>query len=449
MKMSNIAFEISPLLTASGTFGDKSGVYRYMVGLISALASLNIVKKNNTKIVLFTFNRQLFLNPLNPDLINLFNNKSYIFLNKFQDFRDQPKVGFFIQHFSERILVVKIFFKIINKFINIKNLYQSIRKNVHYNNYLYYLNKEFKKNDVKIIFHSETGFHNMNGYKHILTVYDLTTLLFPHFHRPETIDLHRRKFIFLYNHCDGIVCISKSTKNDLLYYFPLLKKKKIITAYPGSSFVSNNDIKSSLIKMVNFISGKKVSIETKKYLLYFGTFEPRKNLFYLIRAFLDLLESNKIPSDFKLVMIGGEGWGNTKSQIINYLKENYLIEEKIPIIISNYINDKNLIKIIKNAYALVYPSLYEGFGLPVLESMTLRTPVICSRNSSLIEVGGDAVLYFNPKDFFDLRNKIEYIINNPKISQTLSKKGILQSKKFSWKKSSQQLYDFLQDLKVS
>jgi glycosyltransferase involved in cell wall biosynthesis len=442
--MSNIAFEISPLLTASGTYGDKSGVYRYMIGLINAIGSLNSIKKENIKIILFTFNHKLLLNQLNPDFIELLkNNESFIFLNKFLP-NNQPitKKWFFFKFLRNKFLIFKIFFKFINKLINIEKYYQFIKEKSDLYNYIFYLNQEFKKNNVKIIFHSETGFKKIIGYKNIITIYDLTTILFPDSHRPETIDLHNRKLIFTHNYCDEIICISQSTKSDLLSYFPTFKKKKIIVAYPGSSFKSKDNIRSSLIQIINSISNKKVSIKTKKYLLYFGTFEPRKNLFYLTKAFLDLLESKKIPSDYKLVMIGGDGWGNTKLQIINYLKESYLDQEKIPVIISNYINDKNLIKIIKGAYAVVYPSLYEGFGLPVLESMSLGIPVICSKNSSLTEVGGDSVLYVNPKDFFDIKNKIEYLINNPKLIKILSKKGLLQSKKFSWEKTAKKIYNF-------
>jgi len=438
----NIAFEISPLITASGTFGDKSGVYRYTYGLISSFSKLLQEKNKEAKIFLFSFNYDLLKQPLNPELYSLFKKKNISYLYNF------PKIdkvdNEIINNFFLRQSV-----SLLNKIFNFKSLYNSIKDRLRFNTYLKFLDKEFKKRKIKIIIHSETCFFPLNNYKHVITIYDLTAIFMPEFHRAETIDLQKRKLRFANEYCQGIICISESTKQDLLSYSKSFKRKKIIIGYPGvDSIFKSNPPKEKVtsLKAMCSINKKKIIIKPKKYLLYYGTFEPRKNLFYLMRAFLDLLVSKRIPPDFKLFMIGGHGWGNAKSRIAEYLQENFPAEEKLPVIISNYASDNYLTKIIRNAYALVYPTFYEGFGLPVLESMSLGTPVICSKNSSLTEVGGDAVLYVNPKDFLNLKYKIAYLINNPKVAHMMSKQGILQSKKFSWEKSSHQLYDFLQAL---
>ena len=144
--------------------------------------------------------------------------------------------------------------------------------------------------------------------------------------------------------------------------------------------------------------------------------------------------------------MGGEGWGKSKKTVVNFVKENYHIKNKNKIVILDYLNDDYLINLIKNSYTVIYPSLYEGFGLPVLESMSLGTPVISSNTSSFPEVGENAVLYINPYDYYDLKNKIKYLINHPEVARKLSKNGIKQSKKFNWSNSVSKLYNFFVDL---
>ncbi|MBI5127056.1 glycosyltransferase family 4 protein [Candidatus Roizmanbacteria bacterium] len=441
-KAFKIAFEISPLMTASGTFGDKSGVYRYTYGLISSLSSFLKKKDKNATIFLFTFNYDLLKQPLNPELYSLLKNKNVIYLNKLPNINQENMIYNDLFDFPP----LRIILKLADKIFNIKSFYKQIINRFRFNNYLKILDKEFKKNSIKTIVHSETSFYPLNNYRNIITIYDLTAFIVPEFHRNETIDLQTRKLKFARKYCQDIICISQSTKRDLLKYSPEFKNKNIIIAYPGidDSFKSNKETKkSTLIQTTNIVSNRRITLIPNKYLLYYGTFEPRKNLSYLVKGFLELLETKKIPENYKLLMIGGKGWGNIRNRIIEYLRENYPNDEKSPIIIVNYINDKYLKKIIKNAYALVYPSFYEGFGLPVLESMYLGTPVITSANSSLTEVGGSAPLYVDPNNFLDIKNKISYLIKNKTIASTMAKDGIVQSQKFSWEKTAKKLYDFI------
>jgi len=243
-----------------------------------------------------------------------------------------------------------------------------------------------------------------------------------------------------------------ATKDDLIKYSSIFKTKKITVCYPGLDALFQNSIskktnKITSIKSINLMLKKyKASINYKKYLLYYGTFEPRKNILYLVKAFMDLQKEKQIPSDFKLILIGGEGWGMVKEKIKNYLLEEYPIEEQRNILLLDYINDKYLIKFIRGAYAVVYPSLYEGFGLPVLESMALGTPVITSNTSSLPEVGGSAVAYVKPKDYSDTKKKMKYMVQHPDYAKQLKGRGKIQSKKFSWHNSAQAVYDFVEEL---
>lgn len=442
----NIAFEMSPLISASGSFGDKSGVYRYTYGLITSLYSILQKKDNQSTIVLFSFNHSLVKYPLNPEMLILCNQKNIVFIKKIPPIKHNDITTSELLYLS----FFKHIAKIINALIPIKSMYENYVYRLQHRKYVSFLTTQLKKYHVTHIFHSQTGFYPMKDFKNITTIYDLTPFLLSDFHRNETLDLQKRKIAFTLRECDGIIAISKATKKDLLSFSKNFSKKNIVIGYPGldrtfdTSQLTEDIFSFDVLK--NIFKKNSNALERKKYLLYYGTFEPRKNLPYLVQAFYALQNNQEIPADFKLILTGGSGWGNVKKNIVNFVHENYPESKNKTMSVLNYINDKYLLSLIQNAYVVVYPSLYEGFGLPVLESMALGTPVICSDTSSLPEVGGKAVSYINPHDFFDLKEKIRHLINHPQYAQTLSQKGIIQSKKFTWEKTAKKIYAFLQEL---
>ncbi len=441
--INHVAFEISPLLLASGTFGDKSGVYRYYYGLIKAYGEYLKRNKLNEKIILFSFNKDLIGHPLTRDISQLLTSDSYKIINKIPPNDDKTIYSIYIFQ-----LFVKPFFRVINKIVPLKNLYSYFINNFYFKRYVKFIRSELKKNKIKIIYHSETSFYPLKDFKNVITIYDMTPIILPFFHREATKDLTQRKLNFTTRHCQGIVCISDATKKDLLAHYPGNNNKKITICYPGLD--SAFDKKSYDLKLfgdLQLISRQQVAeLKKKSYLLYYGTFEPRKNLNNLVESFVELQKEKKIPSDFKLILMGGDGWGKVKKGVINYVKENFPNKEKNNIIVFDFLNDDYLITLIKNAYAFVYPSFYEGFGLPVLESMSLGTPVICSRSSSLPEVGGSSVLYIDPHNFYDIKEKIRYLIKHPEYANHLSIKGSKQSEKFRWNKSIPKLHFYFKDL---
>ncbi len=441
----NIAFEISPLITASGTFGDKSGVYRYTYGLLTHLIDKMILEDPKTQIVLFTFAPTMLSFSLNPEIFALIQRKNITLYGYDKKINIKKIRGNFLSDWLY-IPFLKTVLSILDKIIHFRAIYAKLKDDLKFKKYIKELETNFKKLDVKIVFHSETGFFPLQGFKNIITIYDLTTILIPAFHRGETVDLQTRKIRFTKNFCDAVIAISESTRNDLLGYSDSFKKKKIIVGYPGldSNFISVNALDmNNLNKIVNQLHTK---LESKKYFLYYGTFEPRKNAVYIVRAFEELKENNEIPPDFKLILIGGKGWGKVKQLVQDFIIENYPFPNNSPVVLLDYIHDKYLYSFIKHAYAVVYPSFYEGFGLPVLESMSIGTPVICSDTSSLPEVGGDAVIYVNPKDYYDVKEKMKYLVNNPQVTTELSKKGVEQSKKFNWTDTAEKVYSFLNEL---
>ena len=439
----NVAFEISPLLLASGSFGDKSGVYRYHYGLIKAYGEYLKKNKINDKIILFSFNRDLISFPLTRDIYKLLDNPAFKIINQLPS--DNRTMNYYSNIFK---IFIKPFLKVINKVFSFKKLYYFLISDFYFKKYIKSLKIELKKNEVKIIYHSETSFYPLGGFKNVITVYDLTPIILPFFHREETRDLTQRKLNFTTRHCQGIICISEATKKDLLTQYPGNNHKKITICYPGLDHVFNKkNYQQELFKDLQIIAQQQApKLKRKRYLLYYGTFEPRKNLNNLVESFVELQKEKKIPSNFKLVLMGGDGWGKIKKGIINYVKENFPNKKKNNIIVFDFLNDSYLITLIKNAYAFIYPSFYEGFGLPVLESMSLGIPVICSRVSSLPEVGEKSVIYIDPHNFSDLKEKIRYLINNPQIANDYKRSGIVQSKKFNWNKSVSKLHNFFQQL---
>src|SRR3989344_7902496 len=160
----NIAFEISPLITASGTFGDKSGVYRYMYGLLKGMAEHIKKNKLDIKIYLFSFNPQFLKTPINPEIYNIIDKKRVILLRRDPPFKQAKSV---FTQIINKILKIKpnIFFRILNKIFFVKYLLDSISEKIEFETYIKTLNYEFKKRKIKIIFHSETGFFHVGDYK--------------------------------------------------------------------------------------------------------------------------------------------------------------------------------------------------------------------------------------------------------------------------------------------
>lgn len=432
----NIAFEISPILAASGSYGDKSGVYRINFNLIKYL-SLYLKKHHpKKKIYLYSLAPHLAYNK-NMDLIELLkeNNVEFLVLDYYivPSLKDYPIFNLpFIRYFTK---IVDIF-------------YVKLLQNIMYSRYVNELNILLQRKNVLITHHSESGFVGLKNCLNVIHINDLCPIFFPFWTTSETISIHKRKLQFAGQHCDGVICISNSTKKDLNSYlnklrFNVTNKSKVI--YLGA-FNQVSKIKTSLVKINEILQQDHAArITKKKYLLYFGTIEPRKNLVNLTTTFTRL-EKEGILKGYKLVLVGGKGWGKTYKQITEYIQEQYPIKSQSSIIMMDFIKDEYLISLIKNSFAVVYTPFYEGFGLPVLEAMQIGVPVITSNTSSLPEVGGDAVLYVEPTNPESLSNIIKKLVKNMNLYNNLVKLGKVQAKKFSWEKNAKETFAFYNSL---
>ena len=172
-------------------------------------------------------------------------------------------------------------------------------------------------------------------------------------------------------------------------------------------------------------------VSPKKYFLFVSESEKAKNLIELIDAFDSL--PDELRDEFEIKVVGKKG--NDYENIITRIKQLGL-EKKVSFF--GYVSDVELSRLYKEAYAFVFPSYFEGFGLPVLEAMSKGTPVLCSDRSSIPEVGGDAVLTFSPYDYRELRDQIVKIANDESLRNEMIERGYERVKKFSYKKTAEE-----------
>ncbi len=222
-----------------------------------------------------------------------------------------------------------------------------------------------------------------------------------------------------------IITVSNFTKNDIIEQFGI-NPKKIEVTYEGVANLSKGRDSLFVSKLDNSEVLKNYNIKNP-FLLYVGNAYPHKNLEFLIKNFYQLYKED---NNLRLVLVGKEDYFYKK------IKEfaNSLIPENSlnPIIFSGYVPDESLEIFYKRAILYVFPSLYEGFGLPPLEAMAKSCPVLSSNVSSMPEILGDAAFYFNPRDSQDFIDKARILINDNIFREKLIKLGKDHHKKYNW-----------------
>jgi len=283
----------------------------------------------------------------------------------------------------------------------------------------------FKKIEPNIIHTTYYDNFTLNKKKPlVVTVHDLIHEIY-HYEFGKDNNYRPKKEIL--DQASHVVCVSNNTKNDLLKYYKI-KEDKISVIHHGSIETDKVNINGSL---------KKIQID-QPFFLYVGSRKRYKNFFTLINAFL---KNEKIYNNYKIVCFGGGKILNSEKKVLGEKKFNL---EKI-INFPNH-DDELLYSLYKNAVALIYPSLYEGFGMPILESMSIGCPVISSNISSLPEVYGDGALSFDPSSSEELSSCIFKIADDSKIRNQFIEKGKHQAKKFTWENCSKQTLGVYQKL---
>jgi glycosyltransferase involved in cell wall biosynthesis len=237
-----------------------------------------------------------------------------------------------------------------------------------------------------------------------------------------------------------VVADSEATRRDLMHYYRI-PEERIRVVYPG-----RDESLAPVVEPEALTEMRARYSLSDSYLLYVGTLHPRKNLVRLVQAFALLLRSSfsmpePLSSDLQLVLAGQKGW--LHDELFAQVRKLGLTER---VVLTGYVPDADLPALLSGALAFVFPSLHEGFGLPVLEAMACATPVVCSNVSSLPEVAGDAALLVDPLDTKSLAEAIGRIVTDEGLRSTLVERGFRQIRDFSWRRCAREILQILEEV---
>jgi glycosyltransferase involved in cell wall biosynthesis len=260
------------------------------------------------------------------------------------------------------------------------------------------------------------------GALNVYTIHDLVPLRLPF----TTLDNKRQTYRLLRKiaaEADHIVTVSENSKRDIIQLLGV-EEARVTNTYEAVEFP--RELAERPDDLVAEQLRGSYGLELQDYLLFYGALEPKKNVRRLIDAYM--LSAVDIP----LVITGAVGWGNkTEAKMLQELQAGGRGQGSRHIHHFEYVSIPMLVTLIRGARAVLFPSLYEGFGLPVLEAMLLGTPVVTSRASSLPEIAGDAALYVNPYDIDSIAEAIKTITADEDLRTELSRRGRVQAGRFS------------------
>lgn len=282
--------------------------------------------------------------------------------------------------------------------------------------YIPFLSKKYKIDVIHSLHYSYPLLRTRA--RKVITIHDLTFFIYPHLH--QFIKRYYFRWFIKKASLDrnnNLICVSQSTLEDLNKYIPENKSHNYVVP------LACEELKDQTLYTIT----NDFNIE-RPYILFIGTLEPRKNIEGLIKAYAQLKERTK----YQLVIVGKKGW--YYDTIFNLINEKKLVND---IVFTSFVNDHQKYCLLKNSSLFVYPSFYEGFGLPVLEAISMGIPTITSNISSLPEVGGDACLLVDPNDITQLSQSIHRVLTDTDLRKSMILKGYYQANKFSWELTAQ------------
>ena len=262
--------------------------------------------------------------------------------------------------------------------------------------------------------------------KSVVTIHDLIHERYPEQYNPVDVKIYSKKFRYACQHADRIIAISEQTRNDIFEFYKTPVEKISVTRQSCDASFGEllSDAQKKLIRL-------KYELPSN-FFLYVGSIIERKNLLNVCKAVFILRNEFKTP----LVVIGDGG--KYKQRVKDFIKQNdldkkiiFLSDQPSARTSKTFQNGQDLPAIYQSATALIYPSFFEGFGIPVLEALWSRLPVITSNVSSLPEVGGNAVYYVNPQSAEEIAEGMKRICHDERFVNDLKQKGLEQAKKFS------------------
>jgi glycosyltransferase involved in cell wall biosynthesis len=250
----------------------------------------------------------------------------------------------------------------------------------------------------------------------VIVVHDLTYKRFPELLQKETLENLERTMQREIALADAIVCVSETTRRDLLHFYDV-DPRRAVAILSGLGALPPAEPIAGL---------------PPRYLLFVSTIEPRKNLPALLDAFERLRARGAY--DGALVVVGRVGWKS--ESLVPRLRQRGVVH-------LDYVPARQLATVYQHAEAFIFPSLYEGFGFPLLEAMAHGVPAIAARSSSLPEIGGEAALYFDPQQPAELEAQLDRLLHDPALREELVQRGRQQVHGFRWNLAARRTLDVL------
>jgi glycosyltransferase involved in cell wall biosynthesis len=259
--------------------------------------------------------------------------------------------------------------------------------------------------------------------KSVMTIHDLMALKHPEFLEAEGVVYYKKRIYSSIKRADAIIAVSDFTKGEIVEFLDI-PEEKIRVIHNGISTKFQNINDNNKIEDVK----DKYGLKGQQYLLFVGNIEPKKNIETLIYAYIQL--RNETIYKYPLLIVGNKTWHFQK--IWEIVKK---LNAENNIIFTGVVDDEDLPFLYNGAEIFIFPSLFEGFGLPVIEAMACGIPVIASNRASIPEIVNDAALLIDPLNRQEIAEAMYEVISNTKLKKRLIEKGLKQSQNFSWKKT--------------
>lgn len=304
------------------------------------------------------------------------------------------------------------------------------------------LPKKIKQDDCEILFslYQCPTIIKDKKIKHLMLVHDIIPKLFPQYLNNGRKKLYQMLSEKAMMSADKILVVSKRTEKDLIQHMDMDSKK--IT-------VSHIDVDEIYKKKVSELESKKILSKyklTNGYVYCGGGLEVRKNVESVLRAYKFLRDQYGLVEWLPKLVISGKLMPQLAPLVTDAeaLAEQFNIQDDV--VLLDYVPQQDLPALYANARVFVYPSLYEGFGLPILEAMSQGIPVVTAKTSSLPEVGSDAVLYCNPHEVEDLAMVLKNVLVNESLRTSLREKSKIRANKFSWQKFAEKFLNIVSEM---
>jgi alpha-1,3-rhamnosyl/mannosyltransferase len=279
--------------------------------------------------------------------------------------------------------------------------------------------RRLKPFSADYIYHSPNFMLPAFAGKKVATFHDLSILKYPEFHPESRVSFLQPEIVKAANNADHIITDSETVRQEVIEYFS--KSAEEVTAIPLASSLDDDPPDSSLLD--SYLARN--NLAGQQFYLFVSTIEPRKNIDRLLDAYEAL--SSSIKKQYPLVLTGSSGWKS--GQILNRISS--LIETGA-VRYLGHISDAELQFLYRSAGALVFPSIYEGFGLPIIEAQAMGLPVITSNLSCMPEVAGGAALLVDPYDVDAITSALEQVMLDENLCQKMKITGLNNARQYSW-----------------